>query len=220
MSIPTWINLVRTHAMIAHECWEEAQSLARATLAHPFVQGIATGTLPRQRFAHYVGQDAFFLDAFARAYALALAKSPDREGVATFKTLLDGAFNELQLHQGFAAKWGIDLAPTPSAATRAYVDFLLSVAALEPVGHICAAMAPCMRLYAFLGQELKPRQNPASPYREWVETYSSPDFQRLAEQLEGLLDRYGGDVDRLREHYHRAMTLEYRFFDAAWREDA
>ncbi len=206
--------------MIARQCWKETQSLARAMLAHPFVQGIAAGTLPHQRFTHYVAQDAFFLEAFARGYALALAKSPDREGLFAFKTLLDGVFDELQLHQGYASKWGIDLAPKPSTATRAYVDFLLSVASLEPVGHICAAMAPCMRLYAFLGQELKPVQNPGSPYREWVETYSSPDFERLAQNLEALLDRYGGDRDRLREHYRWAMTLEYRFFDAAWKEEA
>ncbi len=206
--------------MIARQCWEETQSLARAMLAHPFVQGIAAGTLPHHRFADYVAQDAFFLDAFARAYALALAKSPDREGLSTFKTLLDGVFNELQLHQGYASKWGIDLDPKPNAATRAYVDFLLSVATLEPVGHICAAMAPCMRLYAFLGQELKPVLNPDSAYREWVETYSSPDFEGLAQNLEALLDRYGGDRDRLREHYRWAMTLEYRFFDAAWKEEA
>ena len=46
-------------------------------LAHPFVRGLADGSLPRQVFSGYVAQDAFFLEAFARAYALALAASPD-----------------------------------------------------------------------------------------------------------------------------------------------
>lgn len=147
---PTGID-VRAGPMIAQACWEEVHDLAQASLAHPFVQGIATGTLSRQRFVYYVGQDAFFLEAFARAYAWALAKSPDREGLAVFKTLLDGTFDELALHQGYAAQWGISRTPQPGEATRAYVDFLLSIAAVEPVGHICAAMTPCMRLYAFLG---------------------------------------------------------------------
>ena len=35
--------------------------------------------------------------------------------------------------------------------------------------------------------------------------------------LEGLLDRYGGDHDRLAVLYHQAMELELRFIDAAAR---
>ncbi|MBI3997848.1 MAG: TenA family protein [Armatimonadetes bacterium] len=206
--------------MNARRLWEENQDLARRSLEHPFVQGIASGALARSRFAYYVGQDAFFLEAFARAYALALAKSPDRDGFYAFMTLLDGVLKELTLHQGYAERWGIGLTPQPSAATRAYTDFLLAVTAVEPVGHIAAAMAPCMRLYAYLGQALRPGLNPDSPYREWVETYSSDEFESLALTLEGLLDRYGGEEARLRAHYRWAMTLEWRFFDAAWREEA
>jgi thiaminase/transcriptional activator TenA len=93
----------------------------------------------------------------------------------------------------------------------------LAVAALEPVGHIAAAMTPCMRLYAYLGQQLAPRTKPESPYREWVETYASAEFEALTRRLEDLLDRYGGDQDRLAVLYHQAMELELRFFDAAGR---
>jgi thiaminase/transcriptional activator TenA len=48
-------------------------------------------------------------------------------------------------------------------------------------------------------------------------TYSSARFEALARRLEGLLDRYGGDHDRLAVLYHQAMELEVRFFDAAAR---
>jgi thiaminase/transcriptional activator TenA len=48
-----------------------------------------------------------------------------------------------------------------------------------------------------------------------VETYSSAEFEALARRLEVLLDRYGGDHDRLAVLYHQAMELELRFFDAA-----
>jgi thiaminase/transcriptional activator TenA len=74
-----------------------------------------------------------------------------------------------------------------------------------------------MRLYAYLGQQLAAHTKPESPYREWVETYSSGEFEALARRLEVLLDRYGGDHDRLAVLYHRAMELELRFFDAASR---
>jgi thiaminase (transcriptional activator TenA) len=61
--------------------WQQNRVLAAAALEHPFVRGIASGELPRARFAYYVGQDAAFLGEFCRAYALALAKSPDEEGL-------------------------------------------------------------------------------------------------------------------------------------------
>ncbi len=200
----------------ARTFWEACQDVVRACEAHPFVRGIASGALPRERFAFYIGQDAFFLEAFARAYALAFAKAPDREAMAAFRELLNGVFEELSLHQGYAARWGIDLAPPPAPATRAYTDFLLRVAALEPPGHIVAAMAPCMRLYAHLGQALRPQTDPQSPYREWVETYASPDFEALARRLEGLLDRLPGEEGTQRALYRTAMELEWGFFEAAW----
>ncbi len=202
--------------LTAEELWKRNRDTADACLTHPFVQGIGSGDLSRERFRVYVAQDAYFLEAFARAYALALAKSPDREGIAVFKDLLVGVFEELTLHEGYAARWGVSLEPEPLPSTSTYCDFLLRTASLEPVGHTAAAMAPCMRLYAFLGQQLAPKLNPQSPYREWVETYASADTEALASRLEALLDRYRGDPEHLAWLYRRAMELELAFFQAAW----
>ncbi|MCH8891679.1 MAG: TenA family protein [Myxococcales bacterium] len=172
--------------LTAEELWKLNRDTADACLAHPFVQGIGSGDLSRERFRVYVAQDAYFLEAFARAYALALAKSPDREGIAVFKDLLVGVFEELTLHEGYAARWGVSLEPEPLPSTSTYCDFLLRTASLEPVGHTAAAMAPCMRLYAFLGQQLAPKLNPESPYREWVKTYASADTKALASRRPAL----------------------------------
>ena len=202
--------------MNAGELWKRNRDLADACLSHPFLRGIASGELARERFQVYVEQDARFLEAFARAYALALAKSPDREGFLVFKELLAGVFEELNLHKSYAERWGTSLESEPLPATNAYCDFLLRTASLEPVGHTAAAMTPCMRLYAFLGQQLVSKLDSDSPYRDWVETYSSSSVEALASQLEGLLDRYGGDPERLVWLYRRAMELELAFFQAAW----
>ncbi|MBE9019938.1 TenA family protein, partial [Chroococcidiopsidales cyanobacterium LEGE 13417] len=48
---------------LSSELWQTNQDLAQACLNHPFVRGIADGTLEREKFAYYVGQDAFFLEA-------------------------------------------------------------------------------------------------------------------------------------------------------------
>ena len=199
---------------LSRDLWAANAEPAAAALAHPFVRGIADGTLPRERFAGYLAQDAFFLESFARAYALGVAHSRDRPTLDAFADLLAGVREELRLHSSYAARWDIDLtAVQPAPATLAYTDFLLATAALGGPGLTCAAMTPCMRLYAHLGQSLAGRAR--GPYTEWVATYADPGFEQLAATLEALLDRTAEDGPATRRAYRRAMQLELAFFDAA-----
>jgi len=58
-----------TFAMsLSHPLWQASAALAQACLDHPFVRGIGDGSLSRSRFAGSIGQDAFYLQALARAY--------------------------------------------------------------------------------------------------------------------------------------------------------
>ena len=206
---------------LSTELWEANTDLARASLEHPFVRGIADGTLPREKFAYYVGQDAFFLEAFARAYSIAAAKAPDWEGFRAFHTLADGVLEELRLHESYAKEWGVDLqAVEPGPATRRYTDFLLATAWAHDVGVTAVAMSPCMRLYAFLGQELAKGGILEHTYADWIRTYSSPEFEELAQQLERLADRYATATPLVRSTYRYAMVCERDFFEAAWRVEA
>lgn len=201
---------------LSRKLWDENADLARTALDHGFVRGIADGTLPLASFRHYVAQDAFFLESFARAYALALAHSPDDGGLTEFAALISGVLEELELHAGYAERWGVGLGDVePGEATLAYTDFLLSTAALGSVGLTCAAMTPCMRLYSYLGQSLAGRgYAPDNPYAEWIQTYSDSEFESLASKLEKLLDHYGEDEPQLQKAYRRAMYLETGFFEA------
>lgn len=200
---------------LAARLWSANADLAEAALQHPFVTALADGSLPRERFAGYVAQDAFFLESFARAYALGVAHSRDRATLDAFAELLAGVREELRLHDGYAARWGVDLASVePVPATLAYTDFLLATAALGDAGQSCAAMTPCMRLYAHLGRSLSGRAAPA--YAEWVDTYADAGFEELACTLEALLGSLGADTPVVARAYRRAMRLEIAFFDAAW----
>lgn len=91
--------------------------------------------------------------------------------------------------------------------------------------HLLAAITPCMRLYAFLGVTISkafppPHDSTAldTPYRSWLDTYSSSDFESAAAHVEQLLDHYAGlqpdEYDSLLRNYRTAMALEYSFFDA------
>ena len=199
---------------LARRLWDDNRDGARRILAHGFVRGLADGTLPADRFRAYVAQDAYFLEAFARAYALCLAGGTSRADLEDFAGLISGVIDELKLHAGYASRLGIAMdGIAPIAATRAYVDFLLATARQGTLGETVAAMTPCMRLYAFLGQSLA--AGPVAPaYADWVSTYADPGFEALAARLEALLDRHGRDSAAEHANYRRAMDLEYGFFDA------
>ncbi|HEY9629395.1 MAG TPA: TenA family protein [Coleofasciculaceae cyanobacterium] len=205
---------------LAAELWLENQDLAIACLHNPFVQGIGDGSLPPSKFAYYVGQDAFFLEAFARAYSIAAAKVQDWQGFNIFHDLAGGVLQELKLHQGYASNWGIELQQVePGTATRRYTDFLLATAWSQDVGTTAIAMLPCMKLYAFLGQKLADGGIPNHAYSSWIQTYSSAEFTPLAEQLEQLGDRYATLTPLTRSTYRYAMQCELDFFQMAWELD-
>lgn len=204
-------------ANLADKLWQDNLDLADACLNSTFVQGIGDGTLPKPKFSYYVGQDAFFLEAFARAYSIAAAKAPDWSGFNVFHDLAGGVLEELKLHQNYAKQWGVDLqAIEPGAATRRYTDFLLATAWSQSVGLTAAAMLPCMRLYAFLGQTLAANGIPEHLYADWIRTYSSDAFEPLAQQLAALANQYATLTPLVQSTYRYAMQCELDFFVAAW----
>jgi thiaminase/transcriptional activator TenA len=199
---------------LAKQLWQANADWAGKILAHPFVQGLGDGSLAVGAFKSYVAQDAYFLDAFARAYAFCLAHGTTREDLFGFAELIAGVLDELKLHKSYTEKLQVSLdGVTPLPATQAYVDFLLTAAQQGQLGETIAGMTPCMRLYAFLGQTLA-KKEVAPAYADWVKTYADPGFEALAVRLESLLDHHAVDSPVVRANYRRAMELEYGFFDA------
>jgi len=92
----------------------------RAYTRHPFTNALADGSLTEAAFRHYLVQDYLFLIEFARAYALAVYKSPKladmREAAAGLSAILDV---EMNLHVKLCAGWGLspdDLEHAPPAS--------------------------------------------------------------------------------------------------------
>ena len=201
-------------ASLARRLWQANADWAQKILAHPFVQGLGDGSLPLGSFKSYVAQDAYFLDAFARAYAFCLAHGTSRDDLYGFSELIAGVLDELKLHKSYTERLQVSLdGVRPLKATQAYVDFLLGNARQGNLGETIAGMAPCMRLYAWLGQTLA-KKDVAPAYADWVKTYSNPGFDALAVRLEELLDQHAVDSPAVRANYRCAMELEYGFFDA------
>ncbi|KAI7734822.1 hypothetical protein M8C21_027459, partial [Ambrosia artemisiifolia] len=83
-------------------------------------------------------------------------------------------------------------------------------------------MASSMRLYVFLGKELKSLVDvygDEHPYKKWIDKYSSEAYQATMLETEDLLDKLsvsltGEELDTMQKLYHQALKLEMEFFSA------
>ncbi len=200
----------------SQQLWKKNKDIALISLQSKFVQGIKDGNLPKEKFQAYIAQDYFFLEGFARAYGLAISKCFDIQSIRTLSELLLGVSEELILHKTYANNWGINLHNNQiEKCTNEYTDFLNQTSLNLTCIEILAAMAPCMRLYAWIGNNLSPPTS-NNPYKDWIITYSDENFEKLSKSLEDIIDSYKGayDFNQLNKLYERAMILEGKFFNA------
>lgn len=209
-----------TESSLSQRLWESNRDLAEACLTHPFLSGLADGTLSDGRYALFTQQDHFYLDAYARSYAWGAVRARDWATRRQFGQLLAGILTEGTLHEQTAPELGVsldDVQPLPAA--REYTDFLLATASLGTIGEHIAAMAPCAKLYGWLGSRLADQPHDQR-YGFWIGMYSGSDYHEKVELIEGMLDQHGDDSAEEQIKYRTAMELEYRFFDSAWRNGA
>lgn len=209
---------------------EEADAFWAEILAHPMVTQLGEGTLDEEPFRYWVRQDYVYLIEYGRLFALGAAKAPNLEHMGTFAELLDSTINtEMDLHRSYAAEFGIseaELAATePSPTTRGYTDFLIRTAAQGTFGDIVAALLPCMWGFNETGKRLAEGGLPDDErYADWIEMYSGEEFTELTTWCKELLDEVAAEAtarqrERYRELFRTSARYEYRFWDAAWRQE-
>jgi thiaminase/transcriptional activator TenA len=201
-----------------------------AIVAHPMVEGLGEGTLDESPFRYWVRQDYVYLVEYARVFALGAANAPDLRRMGTFAELLDSTINtEMDLHRAYAADFGISEseleATEPSPTTQAYTDFLVRIAATATFGDLVAALLPCMWGFNETAKRLDATGRPDHEgYSEWIAMYAGEDFTDLTEWCKDLVDDVADDAtgaerDRYRDVFRTSARYEYRFWDAAWREE-
>jgi thiaminase/transcriptional activator TenA len=203
----------------------------RSYTEHPFTDALADGSLAEAAFRHYLAQDYLFLIEFARAYALAIYKSPGladmREAAAGLSAILDV---EMDLHVKLCAGWGLspaDLERTPPAAeTLAYTRYVLDTGMRGDLLALKVALSPCVIGYAEIATRLAthPGANDATnPYRVWIAEYASAPYQHVAAQARAHLDRLADlYLTPAREAeliviFREATRLEADFWQMGWR---
>ena len=210
--------------------WDAASDTYTAILDHPFLAGLADGTLDPDAFRYFLAQDAHYLRRYAQALAVLAAKAPTHAdtGVLAEHSAQTAAV-EVALHEqllptlGLAAESLATIEPSPT--TTAYTSYLLAVTYGATFAEGLAAVLPCYWIYQRVGAALRERGSPDPRYQTWIEAYASADFAATVADVLALADRIGadlgaGEAQRARAHYVTTSRYEWMFWDAAWRREA
>jgi thiaminase/transcriptional activator TenA len=197
---------------------------------HPFVKGIGTGLLDKEKFRFYMIQDYLYLIDFAKLFALGAVKANDVQTMGQFAKLLDSTLNvEMDLHRSYAEKFGIsneELESTkPSPITLAYNHYMLSVSQNGTLAELVAALLPCMWSYWEIGKELSKIEGATEHefYGEWINMYSSEEFGQLSIWLIGQLNELAegkseAEREKLEEIFLNTSRFEYMFWDMSYNQ--
>lgn len=211
------------------QLWQEIEPTFDLILAHPFVGGLADGSLDPKVFAHYVEQDVHFLGDYARALAVVAAKAPTLADTAMFARHSADVFQvELELHTTLLPELGMQpeavaqvaVAPT----TQAYTSYLLATAYGGSFAEGLAAVLPCYWIYARVGERLLARGSTDARYQLWIDGYGGDEYAASVAEVLELTDRIGPTLDSsdeaaARAHFAITARYEWLFFDAAYQRE-
>jgi thiaminase (transcriptional activator TenA) len=213
----------------AAELWASIADVYAAILEHPFVVGLADGSLERDAFGFYVVQDAHYLRGYARALSVAAARAPGEADIAMFAQHAAGAIAvERELHEGFFRDLGLseeDVAERPVAPTNlAYTSYLLATAYGGSFPEVLGAVLPCYWIYWEVGKVLSQRGSPDPLYRRWIDTYGGEEFAAVVRAVLDLTDRIGPDLSpaerhRVAQRFRTTSRYEWMFWEMGYRRE-
>ena len=209
------------------ELWQSVAGIYEAILAHPFLAGLADGSLPEETFAFYVVQDGLYLRQYGHTLAAIASRAPDASDTEIFARHFVGvAAVEQQLHDSLLADLGIDPAIVQGAemapTTLAFASYLLATARGGTYAEGVGAVLPCYWIYWEVGKELRRLGSPDPRFQRWIETYSGTDYGEYVQEVLDLTNRLGTGLSNaerasLRWYFRASSRYEWMFWDMGYR---
>ena len=185
------------------------------------------GSLPHETFRRYFTQNVLYLEEYARAIALIVAKGPDRHAITTLSRFQSQIVeNEIPANLAFLERLGGDAATVDGRGamlptTYAYTRHLLSTCLLGDCADGLTAVLPCQWSYGELARPLTANP-PADPiYADWIAMFGNDAYDGLVAETTELLDRLVDPGDRTRVAalsliFERSTRYEAEFWDMAY----
>lgn len=199
------------------EAWQAALPTYNAILELPFVKELADGTLPREKFLFYLGQDSLYIRNYSRVLSHIASRVPDFDMTEAFlRFAADGVAVEQALHQSFLH--GIEPAKEMTPSCLLYTS-IQNAQALQDVAVEAASILPCFWVYLIVGKHIAKISKKDNPYSQWIATYSDEAFDRSNSLAIELCDRLATSDDlrkKMTEIFVLCTKMEWQFWHSAY----
>jgi thiaminase len=199
---------------------EANRAVWTAMAAHPFVLGLADGTLPDAALRAWVQQDRVFVLEERRMLAALRAHGLPPALDRLLAGLDDGLVAEAEAFARAAGEHGFAAAAAPWPLCLGYTSYLRCAAhdgALEGLTALYAAE----RAYLDTWTAVAARGPAGSPYRGWIDNWSGEPFRAFVADLGRHLDELAGTpspalAERLATVFAHAARFELAFWEMCW----
>ena len=192
-------NGEKTGMKVSERLYRKALPIWESYYEHPFVKGIADGTLPVSKFQFYMIQDHKYLMQYAKVFALGVIRSVQESDMRIFSNLITATLDtENAVHQSYLGKHGIN---------REMID-------------------NCSWSYELIGEYIEknyPKGIEHPFYGNWIGTYTSKGFRDCNDDMIAMCDRFSEgyseeQIMNLERIVELCSNYEYQFWDMAWNE--
>ena len=187
-----------------------AGELWRRGVTARFLDAVGDGSLPEEAFQRWLVQDYLFVRGFTRFMALTASRTP-RPAQSTLIGGLAALDAELAWFEGHAEARSLDLGAAAHPTCRRYVDFLVASAFSDPFAVLLAIIYGVEVAYTVAWGNLEA----TGPYAEFIDRWTSAEFQRYVAELLRLADTYADPGQQLA--FNEVMRHEHDFWRMTWR---
>lgn len=185
---------------------------------HPFNRELFAGTLKADIFGRYLRDDHYYLQHYAKVLKKLSCKISHQN--PELAKQLDYMATEIitgeqemqeQYHQYFNPEISYKSGETISS----YVEFLTLTVDTAPTPVALSSILPCFWIYYQLGLMPSSENN---PYKQWIETYSSPKFVEATLQLTKTINQLAEQATpqmqiEIKKVISEATRYELKFFN-------
>lgn len=190
--------------------FKEVDDIWNKYLEHPFIKGMKTGELDKEKFKEYLIQDYLYLKEYSKVFCLGITKSNSMNEMRFLYNSISGIMKEEASHIIYMEKFGLNPKEVekinPHKNNENYTNYMLSVGIKEGVREIAIATLACTWSYNFIAKYLKDVSKKENNfYSEWIEMYSGKSYTDCTEEWLDYIDCICKDISS--EEEKRLITI-------------